>query len=113
MHLNSFQKYIATTISEDVSLETVAVIKENMSELQGISIGEESLRVYPDSEYFAAILGYTGKISQDEYDAMSDKQKEKYALKNRNKFFFFFLRCFRLCRSTFVFSRNGAAAKIS
>ncbi len=80
MKLNSFQRYIATTIASDVSSATVAAIKENMSELQGVSIGEESLRVYPDSEYFASILGYTGKISQDEYDAMSDKQKEKYTL---------------------------------
>ena len=79
MNLNSFQRYIATTIASDVSSATVAAIKENMSELQGVSIGEESLRVYPDSEYFAAIIGYTGKISQDEYDAMTDKQKEKYS----------------------------------
>lgn len=80
MHLNSFQKYITTTIASDVSLETVAVIKENMYELQGISIGEVALREYPDSEYFAAILGYTGKISQEEYDAMNDEQKKKYTL---------------------------------
>ena len=80
MNLNSFQRYIATTIASDVSNATVAAIKENMSELQGVSIGEESLRVYPDSEYFAAILGYTGKISQDEYDAMSKEQQKKYSL---------------------------------
>ena len=80
MNLNSFQRYIATPIASDVSAATVAAIKENMSDLQGISIGEESLRVYPDSEYFAAILGYTGKISQDEYDNMSKKQQEKYSL---------------------------------
>lgn len=80
MNLNSFQRYIATTIASDVSDATVAAIKENISDLQGISIGEESLRVYPDSEYFAAILGYTGKISQDEYDEMSEEQKKKYSL---------------------------------
>lgn len=80
MHLNSFQKYITTTIASDVSAETVAVIKENMYDLQGISIGEEALREYPDSKYFASILGYTGKISQEEYDAMSEKQQEKYSL---------------------------------
>jgi len=80
MNLNSFQRYIATTIASDVSGATVAAIKENMSDLQGVSIGEESLRVYPDSEYFAAILGYTGKISQDEYDEMSEEQKKKYSL---------------------------------
>ena len=80
MNLNSFQRYISTTIASDVSDATVAAVKENMSNLQGVSIGEESLRVYPDSEYFAAILGYTGKISQDEYDAMTEEQKKKYSL---------------------------------
>lgn len=80
MHLNSFQKYIATTIASDVNAETVAIIKENMYDLQGISIGEESLRVYPDSKYFASILGYTGKISQEEYNALTKEQQEKYSL---------------------------------
>ena len=80
MHLNSFQKYIATTIASDVSAETVAAIKENMYELQGVSIGEESLREYPNSKYFASILGYTGKISQEEYDALSKEQQKKYSL---------------------------------
>lgn len=80
MHLNSYQRYITTTIASDVSAETVAVIKENMVDLQGISIGEESLREYPDSIYFASIIGYTGKISQEEYDALSEEQQEKYSL---------------------------------
>ena len=79
MHLNSYQKYIPTTIASDVSDETVAVIMENMYDLQGISIGEESLRVYPDSKYFASIIGYTGTISQDEYDALSEEEKKSYS----------------------------------
>ena len=80
MHLNSYKKYIPITISSDVSDETVAEIMENMYELQGVSIGEESLREYPDSKYFASILGYTGKISQEEYDTLSEKQQKKYAI---------------------------------
>lgn len=80
MHLNSYKKYIPTTISSDVSDETVAMVMENLYDLQGISIGEESLREYPDSEYFASILGYTGKISQDEYDSLSKSQKKDYAI---------------------------------
>ncbi len=80
MHLNSYQKYIPTTIASDVSDETVAVIMENMYQLQGISIGEESLRVYPDSKYFSSIIGYTGKISQDEFDALSEEEQKKYSL---------------------------------
>lgn len=80
MHLNSFQKYIETIIASDVSKETVAAIKENMYNLQGVSIGEESLREYPDSKYFASILGYTGKISQEEYDELTKEQQKKYSL---------------------------------
>ena len=80
MHLNSFQQYIATTVASDVSDETVAVIKENMYQLQGISIGEESLREYPDSKYFASILGYTGKISKEEYDALTKEQQKTYSI---------------------------------
>lgn len=80
MHLNSYKRYIPTTIASDVSDKTVAVIKENMTNLQGISIGEESLREYPDSIYFASILGYTGKISQEEYDALTKEQQKKYSL---------------------------------
>lgn len=80
MHLNSFKKYITTTIASDVSDETVAVIKENQYNLQGISIGEESLREYYDSKYFASIIGYTGKISREEYDALTEEQQKKYSL---------------------------------
>ncbi len=79
MHLNSFQKYIPTTIASDISDESVAMIMENLSSLQGISIGEEALRVYPDSKYFASIIGYTGKISQDEYDALDKKTQKQYS----------------------------------
>ncbi len=80
MYLNSYKKYIPTTISSDVSEETVAMIKENEYDLQGVSIGEVSLREYPDSKYFASIIGYTGKISQDEYDALTEEQQKKYAI---------------------------------
>ena len=80
MHLNSYKKYIPTTISSDVSEETVAMIKENEYDLQGVSIGEVSLREYPDSKYFASIIGYIGKISQDEYDALTEEQQKKYAI---------------------------------
>lgn len=76
--LNSYQKYIATTIAEDVSDETVADVMENSDALQGVSIEEESLRRYTDSMCFANIIGYTGQISTEEYDALSKEDQEKY-----------------------------------
>ena len=69
--LNRFQKFMAVTIAEDVSDETVAAIMERMNDLPGVDIAEDSLRRYTDSKYFANIIGYTGQISQEEYDALS------------------------------------------
>ena len=73
---NSYQKYVLTTIAQNVSEETVAVIKENSDELPGVDISEESIRKYNDSKYFSHIIGYTGKISQDEYKTLSEKNKD-------------------------------------
>lgn len=66
MNLTSFRKYIGTTVATNVSERTVAVIMENSDELPGVSIVEDSVRRYVDSEYFAHVLGYTGKISSEE-----------------------------------------------
>ncbi len=76
---NSFQKYVQTTIAQEVSEETVAVVKENSDILQGIDVVEDSIREYKDSLYFSHIIGYTGQISQEEYDTLS-KENDNYSL---------------------------------
>lgn len=76
MSNNSFQKYIATTVATDVSEETVAVVMENNAELEGVSIVEDTVRKYVDSVYFAHILGYTGKVSQDELASLQEEYGE-------------------------------------
>lgn len=80
MGLNSYQQYLATTLASDVSTETAAAIMENQDSLTGVNITEDSLRRYPDGEYFASIIGYTGKISQEEYDALDSDEKKRYSL---------------------------------
>lgn len=77
--LNSFQKFIPTTLATDVSDETVAAIMENMDRLEGVDVVADSMRRYTDSKYFASIIGYTGKISQEEYNKLDKDQKEKYS----------------------------------
>lgn len=72
----SYSKYMVTTVAENVSEETVAYIKENSNDLQGIDIAEDTVRRYVDSEYFAHIIGYTGKISTEEYEELSAKDEE-------------------------------------
>ena len=67
---NSYKRYVATTVATDVSEETVAAVMENQDELQGADIEQSSRRVYPDSVYFAPIIGYIGKASQEELESL-------------------------------------------
>ena len=80
MGLNSYQQFLSTTLASDVSDETAAAIMENQDTLAGVDIEEESLRRYPDGEYFASIIGYIGPMSQEEYDQLDEDEKKKYSL---------------------------------
>ena len=66
MSANSYQRYIATTVAENVSQETVAVIMENADTLDGVSIAEGTIRKYNESVYYAQVIGYTGRVAQEE-----------------------------------------------
>ncbi len=79
MNANSFQKYIATTVATNVSEETVAVVMENSDKLAGVSVAEDTVRRYVDSIYFSQIIGYTGKVSQDEL-AVLKEEDSKYEM---------------------------------
>lgn len=79
MSKNGYQKYITTPIALDVSEKTVAYINENMADLQGVSVAEDTSRKYVDSKYFSHIIGHTGKISQEEYDELS-QTNDSYSL---------------------------------
>lgn len=70
MSTNNYQKYIATTVATDVSEKTVAVVMENNAELEGVSIVEDTIRKYVDSIYFSQIIGYTGKVSQEDLEEL-------------------------------------------
>lgn len=77
MNLTSYRKYIGTTVATDVSEKTVAVIMENIADLPGVSIVEDTVRKYVDSKYFAHLLGYTGKISPEELTALNAQMEEQ------------------------------------
>lgn len=79
MAQNAYQKYIATTIATNVSEASVAYISEHSQELQGVEILNDTIRKYHNSEYFASILGYTGKISAEEYTQLSEND-DSYSL---------------------------------
>ena len=81
MSSNSYKRYVKTTVSSNVSDRTVAAVMENISDLQGVSIEEESVRVYPDAKYFAPLVGWIGKASDEEIEGFNEQLgKEKYQL---------------------------------
>ena len=75
MKSTSFKRFETTVIAQNVSDRTLAYINEHSDCLIGIGIEEDMIRKYNDSEYFAAIIGYTGKISEAEYDELSATDK--------------------------------------
>ena len=75
LRLTSFMKYVPVTVATNVSDRTVAAIKENKDVLQGVDIQEDSVRVYTDAEYFASILGYTGKPSAEELEELQEENR--------------------------------------
>lgn len=76
MSNNSFQKYMPTTVATDISEQTMAIVMENSRELEGVSIEEDTIRRYVDSMYFSHILGYTGKVSQDELALLQEENAD-------------------------------------
>ncbi|NLO89254.1 MAG: penicillin-binding protein 2 [Clostridia bacterium] len=51
--------------------EIMAKLEENRQELPGVSIEERPMRYYPHGELLGNILGYVGKISEDELEKYS------------------------------------------
>lgn len=76
MNLTAFRKYIGTTVATNVNERTVAVVMENSQSLPGVTIEAGTVRRYVDSEYFAHVLGYTGKISSDELTDLNVQMEE-------------------------------------
>lgn len=76
LNTNSFMKYMPVTIATNVSEKSVAAIMENQGTLQGIDVVEDSIRQYLDDESMGPILGYTGKASSEELEALREENPE-------------------------------------
>lgn len=73
MELGSFETYLPVTIASDVSMTTVATIKEQGDALPGVDIDSVPVRVYNYPELASHILGYTGPIYAEEYAELKEK----------------------------------------
>ncbi len=83
LSLNAYQKYISTTIATDISEETMAAIYESADTIPGVNITRTTKRIYNDSLYFSHIIGYTGKISDEQLTELNSQvtdENNKYAI---------------------------------
>lgn len=70
MSLVAYKKYETNTITSYVDEETMADILEHADQLQGVGIEETTIRKYEDAIYFAPIIGYTGKVQEDQLEEL-------------------------------------------
>lgn len=77
MKLTEYQKYESTTVATNVSRETMTEIHENAADLKGVSVEESYIRVYNDSLYFSPIIGYTGKVQEEQVDRLNEQWREE------------------------------------
>lgn len=76
LRLMSFRKYESTVVASQVSDETVADILEHTSELAGVNVEESTIRAYNDSIAFAPVIGYTGKVQEDQLDDLKKMRSD-------------------------------------
>jgi len=81
LSLNAYQKYISTTIAKDISENTVAAIYESSDVIPGVKINEDTQRIYNDSLYYSHIIGYTGKISEEQLTSLNGN------ISNKNEYY--------------------------
>ncbi|KAB3531440.1 penicillin-binding transpeptidase domain-containing protein [Alkaliphilus serpentinus] len=60
----SYLQFQPVKIAKDISQQSVVQIEENINEFPGINVAIEPVRIYPEGETAAHVLGYVGKISQ-------------------------------------------------
>ncbi len=70
MELREYSNVTPFTLATDVSMKTVATIRERSQELVGVEILEESVRYYPDGTLLPHVLGSVGPIYKEEYAEM-------------------------------------------
>ena len=59
-------------LARDVKPMTIAEIEENSSNLSGVTIDIEPVRSYQNAQYVAHVLGYTGAITESQYETLKD-----------------------------------------
>ena len=63
-----YSPFLPMPVAEDVDERTATAIQERVEDLPGVSIVEESRRVYPFAPLASHVVGYMGRITADTKD---------------------------------------------
>lgn len=66
LYQKRFSKYVPVTVASNVSENLITIIKEHSDRYPGVYIDVATLRNYPAGELVSHLLGYTGKITENE-----------------------------------------------
>ena len=77
MSATSYTRYQSTTICSDISDEVAAAVLEEQSNMRGVNVETDTVRYYPDSEYFSNIIGYVGSADEEELEELK-QQDDSY-----------------------------------
>ncbi len=75
-----YQQYMPAVVAKGVSNETVMLIEEEGTNLKGVEVVPETTRYYPEKNTAAHILGYIGKITDEELKEFGERGYESNAL---------------------------------
>lgn len=75
-----YQQYMPAVVAKNVSHETVMLIEEQGTNIKGVEVVPETTRYYPENNTAAHILGYIGKITDEELKEYKDRGYEANAL---------------------------------
>ena len=71
--MNSYSSYIAQTVCADVPMSTVAALELESAQLDGISVEQATVRVYPQETMAAHVIGYVGSIGETQLNDYLDQ----------------------------------------
>lgn len=76
MGLTAYKRYEKTTVVDHVQEETRAELLENQAELLGVECAQTTERVYNDALPFSSIIGYVGKVQEDQLSRLQEENAD-------------------------------------
>lgn len=77
---NAYRSYVPIVLAENVDMTTVSQIELASVELEGVTIAEDTVRVYPKGNLASHVVGYLGRMTDTytiaEYETMGYNQED-------------------------------------